>query len=54
MTTDSGRVLGDPCEAIVAMFVHGPEVCGRRSTQYATDPLWGTTHVACDEHGGQG
>lgn len=48
--TDSGRVIGDPCEAIVAVFVFGPETCMKRSVRVAIDATWGTTHVVCDEH----
>ena len=48
--TDSGRVVGDPCEAIEAIFVYGPQTCMKRSVAVAVDPTWGTSHVVCAEH----
>lgn len=49
--TDSGHKVGDPCQAIVAQFVSSPQTCMKTSVTVGIDPTWGTTHVACAEHG---
>jgi hypothetical protein len=50
LTPDSGRRVGDPCEAIEAVFVYGPVTCMKTSVAVVVDATWGTTHVACAEH----
>lgn len=51
--TDSGRKIGDPCEAIEAVFKYGPVTCMAPSVAIVTDAEWGTTHVACADHAGR-
>lgn len=48
--TESGRRIGDPCEAIEGVFAFGPSFCMKASVAVAVDPDWGTRHVVCGEH----